>query len=90
MHQIYILICNNNIIYVGETTRLYIRLIEHKNGEGSGTRLASEFKPYKLMGIYKLIKDGLTFDCSINKDMYEQGFLMKINLGDLNQRIKLH
>lgn len=72
MHWIYILRCNNNIIYVGETTRLYRRLIEHKNGEGSDT--TSEFKPYKLMGIYKLIKDGLTFDCPINKDMYEQGF----------------
>ena len=72
MLWIYILRCNNNIIYVGETTRLYRRLIEHKNGEGSDT--TSEFKPYKLMGIYKLIKDGLTFDCPINKDMYEQGF----------------
>ena len=72
MHWIYILRCNNNIIYVGETTRLYRRLIEHKNGHGSDT--TSEFKPYKLMGIYKLIKDGLTFDCPINKDMYEQGF----------------
>jgi hypothetical protein len=73
MHWIYILRCDNNIIYVGETTRLYKRLIEHKNGEGSDT--TSEFKPYKLMGIYKLIKDGLTFDCPINKDMYEQGFI---------------
>lgn len=72
MHWIYILRCNNNIIYVGETTILYRRLIEHKNGEGSDT--TCEFKPYKLMGIYKLIKDGLTFDCPINKDMYEQGF----------------
>lgn len=72
MHWIYILRCNNNIIYVGETTILYRRLIEHKNGEGYDT--TCEFKPYKLMGIYKLIKDGLTFDCPINKDMYEQGF----------------
>ena len=73
MHWIYILRCDNNIIYVGETTRLYRRLIEHKNGKGSDT--THEFKPYKLMGIYKLKKDGLTFDCPINKDMYEQGFI---------------
>ena len=63
MHWIYILRCDNNIIYVGETTRLYSRLIEHTNGKGSDT--TNEFKPYKLMGIYKLIKDGLTFDCPI-------------------------
>lgn len=73
MHWIYILRCDNNVIYIGETTRLYTRLIEHKNGKGSDT--TREFKPYKLMGIYKLIKDGLTFDSPINKDMYEQGFI---------------
>ena len=37
MHWIYILRCNDNVIYIGETTRLYKRLMEHKNGEGSDT-----------------------------------------------------
>ena len=71
MHWIYILRCNDNIIYVGETTRLYTRLLEHKNGKGSDT--TSQFKPFKLLGIYKLIKDGLTFD--YNKYTNEQLFL---------------
>ena len=37
MHWIYILRCDGNIIYVGETTRLFTRLIEHNKGEGSTT-----------------------------------------------------
>jgi hypothetical protein len=73
MHWIYILRCNDNVIYIGETTRLYKRLMEHKNGEGSDT--TRKYKPYKLIGLYKLIKDGLTFDCPINSDMYKTGFI---------------
>ena len=73
MHWIYILRCDKNIIYVGETTRLYRRLLEHKTGKGSAT--TSEFEPYTLMGIYKLIKSGLTFDSPIHKDIYEKGFI---------------
>ena len=73
MHWIYILRCDNNVIYVGETKRLYRRLIEHNNGEGGDT--TSDFKPYKLLGLYKLIKDGLTFECPIHKDMYKKGFI---------------
>lgn len=72
MHWIYILRCDNNIIYIGETTRLYKRLIEHKNREGSNT--TSKYKPYKLMGIYKLTNLSLTFDYPIIKDMYDKEF----------------
>lgn len=72
MRWIYVLKCYENVIYVGETTRLFKRLIEHKNGNGAET--TSDFKPYKLLGIYKLIKDGLKISEPINKDMYETGF----------------
>ena len=71
MHWIYILRCSGDTIYVGETERLYRRLSEHKNGRGSKT--TKDFKPYMLMGVYKLIKDGLTFKDSYAKDMYDSG-----------------
>ena len=74
MRWIYILRCNNDIIYVGETTRLYTRLIEHNEGNGSIT--TQKNKPYKLIGIYKLIKEGLLFETgSIDEDMYDNGYL---------------
>lgn len=71
MHWIYILRCDGNIIYIGETTRLFTRLREHKNGEGSIT--TQKNKPFELMGIYKLIDDWLTFD--IPKRYCEEGFI---------------
>lgn len=73
MRWIYVLKCCENVIYIGETTRLFKRLLQHKNGVGSVT--TSDFKPYKLLGIYKLIKDGLKISEPIHKDMYETGFL---------------
>ena len=36
MRWIYVLKCYENVIYVGETTRLFKRLLEHKNGNGAG------------------------------------------------------
>jgi predicted GIY-YIG superfamily endonuclease len=35
MHWIYVLECENNIIYVGETKKLYSRLYQHMNKRGS-------------------------------------------------------
>ena len=46
MRWIYILRCNNDIIYVRETTRLYTRLIEHN--EGKGSIITKENEPYKI------------------------------------------
>ena len=62
MHWIYILQCDSDenndedrdIYYVGETERLYRRLKEHLNGNG-GTN-TSNFRPYKLEGIYPISK----------------------------------
>ena len=52
MRWVYILRCQNDIIYVGETARLLRRLKEHCEGNGSYT--TKDFLPYELMGIYKL------------------------------------
>lgn len=77
MHWVYILKCETNIIYVGETTRLYRRLNEHCNKD-SGSCTTHTFYPQSLLGIYK-VEDYLKL---INKntdpiqyDLYEKGYL---------------
>ena len=52
VHWIYILECDDDYIYIGETTRLYRRFYEHiyNNGAVNTTR----HEPLKLIGLYKL------------------------------------
>ena len=52
MHWIYVLQCENNYIYVGETTRLYRRFWEHYDGNGGANTL--EYTPEKIVAIYKV------------------------------------
>ena len=52
MHWIYVLECENNIIYVGETKKLYSRLYQHMNKRGS--KHTSENVPKSLIGLYKV------------------------------------
>ena len=52
MHWIYILECEDDRLYVGETTRLYRRFWEHWSGEGGvNTRV---YKPTRIAAIYKV------------------------------------
>ena len=52
VHWIYVLQCEDDYIYIGETIRLYRRFNEHiyKNGAVNTTR----HEPHKLIGLYKL------------------------------------
>ena len=52
VHWIYVLECEDDYIYIGETTRLYTRFREHiyRNGSVNTTRR----EPYKLIGLYKV------------------------------------
>ena len=53
MHWIYVIECENNIIYVGETYRLFSRLKEHcKKHTGSVTTHSVD--PKKLIGLFRL------------------------------------
>jgi hypothetical protein len=52
MHWVYILKCENNHYYVGETTRLYTRFWEHL--EGNGGLNTSIYKPTDIVAIYKV------------------------------------
>ena len=90
VHWIYILRCTgekvawtskglNDKIYVGETTRLYRRLKEHVNQEGSV--MTYDFCPNRLVGLYKVEDELLHInndENSIHYKMYEEGYINKL------------
>jgi len=55
VHWVYVLECDDDYIYVGETTRLFSRLSEHQRGYG-GTNTVRH-KPLKLIGLYKVAEN---------------------------------
>ena len=52
VHWVYVLECEEDIIYVGETINLHTRFIEHLTGKGGAT--TSKYKPNKLIGLYRV------------------------------------
>jgi putative endonuclease len=58
VHWIYIIECNDNFIYVGETSNIYRRLKEHKRGKGG--KNTHNHIPKKLIGLYK-VNDNQSF-----------------------------
>lgn len=52
MHWIYILKCEDDYFYIGETTRLYRRFWEHFDGKGGVN--TSTYNPENIIAIYKL------------------------------------
>ena len=63
---IYILECENGIIYVGTTNRLFRRILEHKSNKG-GSKITYKYKPIKLIGLYR--SNGYKFE---KKEHYEE------------------
>jgi predicted GIY-YIG superfamily endonuclease len=58
VHWVYVLECNDDYLYVGETTRLFRRFNEHLHNRGGAN--TSKHKPYKLIGLYK-VNDNYSF-----------------------------
>lgn len=54
MQWVYILKCENDIFYVGETTRLYRRFWEHADGKGGIN--TSVYRPIEIVAIYKVLE----------------------------------
>jgi predicted GIY-YIG superfamily endonuclease len=52
VHWVYVLECEDEYIYVGETTRLFRRFEEHLKSRGGSNTL--QHKPIKLIGLYKV------------------------------------
>ena len=52
MYWIYILRCEDDIYYVGQTSRLYRRFWEHQDGKGGVN--TSIYIPEEIVAIYKV------------------------------------
>jgi predicted GIY-YIG superfamily endonuclease len=52
VHWVYVVKCDDDFIYVGETTRLYKRFTEHIRGRGSQN--THRHKPKELIGLYRV------------------------------------
>jgi predicted GIY-YIG superfamily endonuclease len=52
VHWVYVLECEDDYIYVGETTRLFRRFNEHLRNHGGINTI--KHKPNKLIGLYKV------------------------------------
>ncbi len=60
MRWVYILRCENDYYYVGETSRLYRRFWEHYDGRGGLN--TSIFRPINIIAIYSINRLGKFFD----------------------------
>lgn len=67
MYWIYILECENKVLYVGQTSRLFRRFWEHERGVGGVN--TSIFKPIRVVAVYKLSTLGNFF--YYNKFIYD-------------------
>ena len=64
MNWVYILKCEDDYYYVGETTRLYRRFWEHSSGRGGVN--TSSFSPECIGAIYKVNTLGKFFEYNSN------------------------
>jgi hypothetical protein len=60
MHWVYILKCQNDHYYIGETTRLYRRFWEHNSGKGGVNTYT--YTPETVVAIYKVNMLGMFFE----------------------------
>jgi len=70
MHWLYILKCDDDVHYIGETTRLYKRFNEHIDGKGRIN--TSAFQPENIEAIYPLHKliNFAEYDHNITNKIY--------------------
>jgi hypothetical protein len=55
VHWVYVLECEEDRIYVGETKKLYSRLNRHV--KGCGAKCTAEFEPLNIIGLYNCSKN---------------------------------
>lgn len=81
VHWIYILKCENDIYYVGETKRLYRRFWEHQSGRGG--KNTQEYKPETIIAIYPIHKlyNFIIHNTNVNTKNYNTGYNIFFNRG---------
>ena len=84
MHWVYILKCQNDHYYVGETTRLYRRFWEHNSGKGGVNTYT--YTPETIVAIYKVNMLGMFFeyDYLIDGEIYKPYKLKKFDNDNLD------
>ena len=86
MKWVYILHCEDDYFYVGETSRLYRRFWEHKKGLGGLN--TSVYSPKNIVAIYPANRLGKFFDYSqkvSNHDYGRDGIMENFNVDDENE-----
>ena len=86
MRWVYILHCEEDYFYVGETSRLYRRFWEHKKGIGGLN--TSVYSPINIVAIYPVNRLGKFFDYSQkvnNHDYQRDGIMENFNIDDENE-----
>lgn len=84
VHWVYIIECEDEFLYVGETTRLYRRMNEHQSGGGSIN--TGKHKPVCLVGLYK-VADNQSFlqhKYYINNGFYDKETIRNWGKDDCN------
>lgn len=67
VHWVYVLKCEDNRIYVGETTKLFTRWSQHING--TGAKCTQIFGPNSIIGLYNISKN-IAFENYKNDNNY--------------------
>lgn len=83
MYWVYILECENGILYVGETCRLFRRLWEHLDGVGCLNTILN--RPKKILAIYNVNRLGkfLEYNDKIVNNDYNLGYNIYFNRGGI-------
>tara|TARA_B110000305_G_C19461987_1_gene655119 strand:- start:4023 stop:4625 length:603 start_codon:yes stop_codon:yes gene_type:complete len=90
MHWVYLLKCENDLLYVGETKQLYTRIIQHMNNKGS--KHTQKNKPIQLLGLYKVHTNYhyLQYCKEITQDIIDQekinNILYSFNITEWNNK----
>ncbi len=74
---VYVLSCENDVIYVGETERLFKRLEDHCSGKGS--KITQKNKPLKLLALYK-VSDNFEDEEFVNVDTKKMNTSLEYNI----------
>lgn len=79
MRWVYILKCDDDFYYIGETSRLYRRFWEHNSGKGGIN--TSTYKPQNIIAIYNLERLGkfFNYNLKVNNNDYRTNYNIYFN-----------
>lgn len=87
---IYVLACDNDVTYVGSTTRLFRRFWEHDSGNGGLNTSINE--PKQILAIYKAntIDNFIHYNLQVSNILQDKSLQWNWNHGYYNPKFMLH